>query len=174
VDDGLLTLRSEARRYRGAAYAETTKRTYKTQVNSYIKFCLKYSFVPVPATQGTLSLYMAFLAKTLAASSIPGYMNAIRLLHLEGFFSNPIAGNWELGLMKKGICRLKGRPPKQKAPITVQVLVTLYRTLSDTPLDRAFWAAALVAFYVFFTHVKTNSGYYSVREVHCAFRRSFF
>jgi hypothetical protein len=84
VDGGLLKLRAEARQLRGAAYADTTKRTYKTQVNSYLKFCLSYNFVPVPATQDTMSLYMAFLAKTLAASSIPGYMNAIRLLHLEG------------------------------------------------------------------------------------------
>jgi hypothetical protein len=149
MGDGLLTLRSEARRYRGAAYADSTKRTYKTQVNSYVKFCLNYNFVPVPATQDTLSLYMAFLAKTLAASSIPGYMNSVRLLHLEGGFANPIAGNWELGLMKKGISRLKGRPPKQKAPITVQVLLVLFRTLSDSPIDRAFWAASLIAFYGF-------------------------
>ena len=92
---------------------------------------------------------MAFLAQSLAASSIPGYMNAIRLLHLEGGFENPIAGNWELGLMKKGICRLNGRPPKQKAPITVQVLLALFRTLADTPIDRAFWAALFVAFYGF-------------------------
>jgi hypothetical protein len=51
--------------------------------------------------------------------------------------------------MKKGINRLKGRPPKQKSPITVQVFIELHRSLRDTPIDRAFWAASLIAFYGF-------------------------
>ena len=61
-----------------------------------------------------------------------------------------VTGNWDLMMIQKGISRAIGRPPKQKSPITIPILLTLHRTLSDTIFDKAFWAAALIAFYGFF------------------------
>ena len=92
----------------------------------------------MPASQETLCLYTAYLARTLSANSIPCYLNVIWLLHLESGYQNPIAGNWELNAMKKGISRLLGQPARQKHPITVQILLALRRSLSDHPIDLAF------------------------------------
>ena len=150
MDDCLSGLRTEARKFRGAALAETTKRAYKSQLNAYLKFCFNFSLIPAPATQETLNLYTAFLARTLSPSSIPAYLNVVRLLHLESGFANPIAGNWELMTMQKGIARLLGKPPRQKLPITVHILLDLHRTLTNSHIDLAFWAACLIAFLGFF------------------------
>jgi hypothetical protein len=87
------SLRAEALRVRVAAYAATMKEAYKSQLNCYLKFCFNFGFLPVPAGQETLRLYVAFLARTLSPGSISGYLNVVRLIHLEGCFVNPLAGN---------------------------------------------------------------------------------
>ena len=109
MGDELTTLRSEAYAFCNAAYATSTKKCYKSQAASYLKFCLANSVTPVPALQETLVSYCAFLARSLSANSIPGYMNVVRLLHLEAGFQNPLINNWELASVQKGIARLLGK-----------------------------------------------------------------
>ena len=142
-------LRTEANAFRGAAFASSTKSTYRCQANAYFKFCMIYSLVPLPATQETLVLYIAYLARSLSANSVPGYMNVVRLLHLEAGFKNPLVDNWEMKTIQKGVSRLLGKPPKQKAPITVEVLLDLFKTVKNSPFDAAFWVTCLVSFYGF-------------------------
>lgn len=149
LDDGLESLLSEASRYRNAAFAQTTKKTYKSQASCYLKFCFNFGLQPIPATQETLVTYCSYLARTLSASSIPAYMNVVRLLHIEAGFPNPLEKNWEVTSIQKGISRLKGKPPHQKSPITVSILLSLFSTLDESSADSAFWCACLVAFYGF-------------------------
>ena len=142
-------LRAEAKGFRSSALASTTKKTYRSQLNSYLTFCNTYRVDPVPASQETLTVYMAYLARRLSSNSIQGYMNVIRLLHLEAGFENPLEANWDLKMIFKGISRQLGQPPKQKSPITAKILQLLHGTLSDTPIDHAFWCGCLIAFYGF-------------------------
>jgi hypothetical protein len=64
--------------------------------------------------------FCAHLARFLSANSVPRYLNVVRLLHLEAGFKNPLANNWELSSIQKGISRLHGKPPVQKSPNTFQ------------------------------------------------------
>jgi hypothetical protein len=139
----LSTLRTEAYAFRNAAYASTTKKTYKSQANCYLKFCLGHRLTPFPSS---LVSYCAFLARSLSANSIPGFLNVIRVMHLEAGYSNPLCDNWELSSIQKGISRLLGKPPVQKSPITVKILLDLFKTVTNSAFDVAFWAACLIAF----------------------------
>jgi integrase len=145
----LNALRAEAKGFRNSALANSTKKTYRSQLKSYLSFCNLYRVEPVPASQETLTSYMAFLARSLSANSIQGYMNVIRLLHLESGFSNPLEENWDLKMTFKGISRQMGQPPKQKSPVTAQILLLLHGTLDDSPIDHAFWCGCLIAYYGF-------------------------
>ena len=149
LGSGVSVLLNEATRFKSAAYANTTKRTYQSQTNSYIKFCLKFNLIPVPASQETICAYVSFLARTLSPNSIPAYMNIIRILHIEAGFNNPISDNWELKMIQKGISRLLGKPPKQKLPISIPILLGIASSLANHPSDASFWAACLVAFFGF-------------------------
>ena len=135
MGNSLAMLCSEANSYRGSVYASTTKKAYRSHLRSYLKFCTEYGVTSVPASQDNLIAYMAFLARSLSPNSIPGYMNIIRLLHLDAGFENPLAENWDLKMVYKGISRQLGKPPKQKSPITLPLLIQLHRTLSDTHMD---------------------------------------
>ena len=94
-------------------------------------------------------MYASFLARTLSPSSIPAYMNIIKLIHEEGGFPNPLC-SWELQAVSKGIKRTLGKPPNQKLPITLDILHRIYEQLDlSEPSHIAFWAASLVAFFAF-------------------------
>ena len=149
LGDDLSVLQAEAISFRGSAFASTTQKTYRSQLKRYLNFCKTFGVQPVPASQGTLTAYMAFLARSLSSSSIPGYMNIVRLMHLDAGFANPLDGNWELKMVYKGISRLLGVPPKQKSPMTPTILLLLHRSLDDSNLDHAFWCACLLAFFGF-------------------------
>jgi hypothetical protein len=108
VADNLKVLMFEAATLKGAAFARSTVQTYKSQTNSYLRFCVNYGLQPVPATQQTLCSYMAFLSRSLTPSSVKGYMNAVRLLHIESGFVNPLIDNWEISMIQRGMSRLIG------------------------------------------------------------------
>lgn len=101
----------------------------------------------MPASQDTLVTYMAYLARRLSSNSIPNYMNVIRIIHLQAGLPNPLEHNFELGLLKKGISREKGVPPKQKLPIGTSMLRNIHATLNfGKPSDLAFWCACVLGF----------------------------
>jgi hypothetical protein len=146
---GMQGLLNEARAYKRMAFAEATKKAYKSHLVSYLTFCKEFKRNPVPATQDTITGYIVHLARRLKPSSIPGYINIIRLLHVQAGLDNPLVDNWEVKMLKKGISRLKGLPPKQKLPVTLEILGKIYRCLDlRSPRDIAFWVATLVGFFV--------------------------
>jgi hypothetical protein len=122
VEGGLEELKREASGFKRKAYALSTQKTYRSQLRRFFQFCLDFKCIPIPASQETLLCYTAYLARSLSASSIPKYLNVVRLLHVEAGLINPLEGNFELNMLKRGIRRVKGTPPVQKAPITFEIL----------------------------------------------------
>ena len=95
-----------------------------------------------------LNRYAAFLARSLSASSIPAYLNAVRILHLEHGLTDPTKNNFQLATTLRGIKRVKGLTVSQKKPITPQILLAFKNHLNlDDPLHATFWAVCLVAFF---------------------------
>ena len=150
MEGGLEQLVLEAKEFKRNSYALSTQKTYRSQLRRYLQFCLDFECSPMPASQGTLICYTAFLARSISASSIPNYLNVVRLLHLESGLPNPLEGNFELSMLKRGIKRVKGVPPCQKEPSTISILRRMYGYLDLTkPSDLSFWSVALIAFFGF-------------------------
>jgi hypothetical protein len=106
----------------------------------------------VPAEHDTICCYIAFLARSLAPSSISSYLNIIRILHLDAGLPNPMQNDWEIQMIRRGISRQKGVPVKQKYPITIDILRGIFGLLDHvhSNFDKAFWAACIIAFLGFF------------------------
>ena len=115
-----------------------------SQTRSYLSFCAYYGYQPLPAAGSTLNRYAAFLARSLSASSIPAYLNAVRILHLEHGLTDPTKNNFHLATTLRGIRRAKGLTVSQKKPITPQILLALRKKLN---WHATFWAVCLVAFF---------------------------
>ena len=99
----------EVTNFRRQAYVPTTKSTYVSQRRSYLSFCVYYGYQPLPAAALTFSLYAAFLARSLSATSIPAYFNAVRILHLEHGLTDPTKNNSQLATTLRGIKCVKGK-----------------------------------------------------------------
>ena len=139
----------DVERFRTLAYAPATQKTYKTQRESYLRFCSAMGYCPVPASTQTICRYVALLARTHKFSSIKQYMNIIRILHLEWDLPNPLADNYHISSVLKGIRRdLGDNPINRKLPMTPNILMRILCVLdlSDSA-HCTFWAACLVMFY---------------------------
>ena len=137
-------------RYRQLALAVSTKKSYSSQLKSYMSFCNEMNYCPVPITQTTLLRYTVYLAMRLAPQSIPAYLNVIRLLHLDSNLSNPVENNFGLNMLLKGIKRDKGIVINQALPITPELLLSIKGLIDvSAPYWACFWAACLVAFFAF-------------------------
>lgn len=118
---------------------------------AYLEFCNKLSIAPVPLSQQDLGRYIAFLSQKLCFTSVRQYLNIVRILHVEAGLPNPLAQNWYVSAILKGVRRVKGDTSKHKLPITLEILHRIFTKLNVlSSLDRTFWAACLVAFYSFF------------------------
>ena len=145
------TLDQEVSRLRQLTFAESTRCTYNCQLLLYLKFCSSLNISPLPISQHDLGRYIAFISSKLSFSYVRQYLNAVRLLHLEGGYANPLLDNWYISSILKGMRRLKGDASRQKLPITCQILQRILTVLDfDQPFDLCFWAACLVGFFSFF------------------------
>lgn len=118
--------------------------------DAFLRFCLYFGKTPVPASKDTVLTYMVFLARSLAISSIPCYMNIVKIMHLEAGIENPLK-DWDLSIIHKGIQRKIGKPPQQKLPITPEILRIVRETLDfRISKHRAFWCACVIGFLGFF------------------------
>ena len=114
----------------------------------YLDFCNQLGVAPVPASPVIIAQYAAYLARSIKAASVRGYLNIIRLLHLEAGLPNPLEDNWYVQSTLKGIDRILGMPAVRRTPIHPSLLMNL-RFLLDFSIveDCMFWAAALLMFY---------------------------
>lgn len=107
-------------------------------------------FDPLPFTALNVCRYAAYLAgvKNLKATSIPKYLNIIRVLHKEHGLPNPLEENWFLDMVIKGIKRTHGTQICRKLPITPDLLLQMKQAIDvDAPKYAAFWAACCVLFF---------------------------
>ena len=75
-------------------------------------------------------------------------MNIVRLLHLEFGLQNPLADNFKIKCVLKGIRGDLGDTPTRKLPIDPSLLLKILSKLDlDNIEDCNIWAVALVMFY---------------------------
>ena len=171
-------LQYEVFQYRSHTIADSTKGTYKTHLNCYIKFCLFMGFPSVPATTFNICLYAAFLGRSLKASSVRQYIGIIGTLHKEFGLKNPLIDNYFVSSLLKGINHVKGDSHIQKLPMTIDILSRIYNILNfRSSFDSSFWAICLTAFFGMFrkSHLlSTSAGKFSSVQQFCKSDFQFF
>ena len=106
---------------------------------------------PVPASEKTLALYAAYLARRLKSSSVKQYLNIVRIMHLDCGLANPAKDSWYLKTTLKGIERVNGACVVRKTPITPEMLLRIKERLDcHSADDLVFWVACLVMIFGLF------------------------
>ena len=144
-------LTTETFYYHASTFADSTKATYKSHRDSYLRFFIFMGYNPIPASTFVISQYASFLARSFKFSSVKAYLGVISLLHKEFCLPNPLSDNWAVKSLLTGIKRVKGDSVKQTLPITIDILSRVHKSLNlKNSYDASFWAICLVAFFGFF------------------------
>ncbi|CAG2228810.1 unnamed protein product [Mytilus edulis] len=134
------------------AFAESTYKNKKTQLESYFMFCIYFELMPVPATVHVLTLYAQFLSRSFkSVDSIKNYLSSVRYLHLLLDLEYPQFEAFHLRLVLRGLCRIKAHCQKQALPITPHILLQIYKKLDmNSAYDATIWCLFLHAFFLMF------------------------
>lgn len=135
--------------------APSTRRTYASAQAKFIEFCVQRGKIhpsgsPCPTDEWTLCLFTTYLAGSLKYSSIKVYLSAIRALHIEQGFSDPMEQCLRLQRVVRGIKRMQGTHVSQRLPVTDSIMLVIFRSLQMTNNDhKMFWAACTLAYFGF-------------------------
>ena len=109
--------------------AQNTRRTYSTGETRYLEFCQLERWAPFPATDIMLCCFAASLASKVRPTSVPVYLSAVRNMHLELGYEDPLTEAMLLNRVVKGIGRHRGTAvEKPRLPITFPILRELINT----------------------------------------------
>ena len=101
-------LKAETFYYHSSTFAESTKATYKSHRDSYLRFCTFMGYNPIPASTFVISQYASFFARSFKFSSVKAYLGVISLLHKEFSLPKSLSDNWAVKSLLTGIKRVKG------------------------------------------------------------------
>ena len=104
-----------------------------------------------PANEETLMCFASLLADNLNHSSITVYLSAVRSLHIDHGFPDPLVNCLRLQRLLRGIKQVQGPASPRRLPITVDHLKVIQRSLDLSTGDHVMlWAVCCLAFFGFF------------------------
>ena len=135
--------------------AQSTRKSYASGQQRFIEFCRQAGKLhpdgsPCPVEEWTLCLFVSFLADSIQHASIKVYLSAIRSLHIEQGFPDPLPNCLRLQRVMRGIKRSQGSPVAARLPITDSLMMVIRQSLNVTLHDHCmFWAACTLAYFGF-------------------------
>ena len=131
--------------------AASTRKSYTAGQKKFINFCtqlgkLHSSGSPCPVDKWTLCFFATFLAGSLRHSSIKVYLSAVRSLHIDEGFLDPLLNCLRLQRVVRGIKRAQGSSSYSRLPITDGLMMVIFKSLDLSVPDHCmFWAACTLA-----------------------------
>jgi hypothetical protein len=140
-----------ANKFISACLASSTRLTYQSALNSYLKCYASFGLeAPIPATQVSLVLWLSHSAtrpRPLVPSTLRSYLSALASLHEELGFRNLLDDKPLVNRCYKGIKRITGVGKMVRNPITTDVLAKIKVVLDGNFYSRLYFAAASLATY---------------------------
>ena len=138
--------------------APSTRRTYRSGQERFLKFCEQSNVTPLPVNQSLLCSYVAYLANQgLRHCTIKVYLSAVRNLQITYGYEDPFAGTAmpQLDLVMRGIKRVeaeKGISKRERMPISPLILGQLkgvWSPAGHTHDTKMIWAACTLEYFAF-------------------------
>ena len=135
----LTSLRRETRIRQQKAFRPGTKANHKTQIKTYIAFCIYYGLQDLSPATETICMYVEFLTRSYKSpQTIKNYISGVRHLHKCLHIDSPSLDSWELSLMLRSICLTMDNVPKQHLTVTPEILKQIIECCNLLPTAYAF------------------------------------
>ena len=130
--------------------APSTRQTYQSGLNGFIKFCSEFDIPPFPASSLTLEYFCVHASQHVSYKTLKVYLSGIRLAHIERGMANPTK-SISLHLVCRGIHCQQGDNQRTRLPITINLLRVLKDQLHISTIytlleQRMLWALFTVVF----------------------------
>ena len=128
---------------------------YRSAQCQFIDFCTLDGRVNsngslLPASEHTLMRFCSHLTDRLHHSSIKVYLSAIRSLHIDQGFPNPLLNCLQLQRLLQGIKHHQGSSLSQRQPVTADLMRIIQRSLDAHNSEHIMlWAACCLGFFGF-------------------------
>ena len=128
---------------------------YCSAQRQFIDFCTLDGHVSsngslLPTSEQTLLRFCCQLADRLHHSSIKIYLSAIRSLHIDQGFPDPLVNCLQLQRLLRGIKRHQGSSLPQRQPVTADLMRIIQRTLDAHSSEHIMlWGACCLGFFGF-------------------------
>lgn len=148
-------LEERCRHFLVQGLAPSTRKSYTSGQRKFYNFCLQAGKLhpngsPCPVDEWTPCLFVSFLAESIQHSSIKVYLAAVRSLHIEQGFPDPLINCLRLQRVMRGIKRSQGSPAAQRFPVTDSILSLVHQALDLSSFDHCmFWAACTLGYFGF-------------------------
>ena len=129
--------------------------SYRSGQKKFSEFCTQLGKIhqsgsPCPADEWTYCLFATLVASSVQHSTIKVYLSAVRALHIEQGFSDPLVDCLRLQRVLRGIKRTQGDSSSLRLPITDDIMMVICRALDLTHPDHCmFWVACNLAYFGF-------------------------
>jgi integrase len=111
----------KARIFANESISESTKRAYQSDWRTFEKFCAMHGLASIPATEGTICLYVTDRAEVARVDTIVRSVCAIGKIHEWRGYGNPTRSN-ALRTIMEGIKRQKYRAKDKAKPVNLALL----------------------------------------------------
>jgi len=121
-----------ARDFARESLSPATRRAYRTDIRAFETWCGERGVRAIPAAPEVVASFLAHEAQRgLAVSSISRRAAAIRLFHRAAGHATPTESEVVRSTLR-GIRRTLGVAPKQKKPLTSELLLSLLEHIPDS------------------------------------------
>lgn len=153
----LFSLDKAVDRYFQSALAPTSRRTYASAQQRYLRFCTFFRLPPLPVLEHQLCRFVSYLAEDkLTHATIKNYLAAVRHMQIASGLPDPdIANMPKLEGVIRGIKSIQAREQQSKRtrlPITPHILHAMgavWEAKGATPDHAMLWAAVTLSFFGF-------------------------
>ena len=134
--------------------ASSTRSAYLSGQKKFYDFCSQLGKIhqygsPCPTDEWTFCLFATFLAHSVQHSTIKVYVSAIRSLHIQQGFADPLVDCLRLQVLR-GIKRTQGDTSSLRLPVTDDIMMVIFSALDLSLPDHCmFWVACNLAFFSF-------------------------
>ena len=142
----LLPAMQKTQEYLENARSRNTIRGYRSDWKQFERWCVERGISALPATPDSIAVYLSDRAGILKTSTLEHHLSAIAKAHKTAGHPSPVKDNPLIAETLKGIKRIHGMAPVQKAPVLTDDLRACFarhgRALRVCGIERCYSSAS--------------------------------